>query len=113
MSLQSVTRPPLAGSYWLGTDDVPSGLPLPVSLAPRASTGIRGLVRPSETAFAPHPVPMGALRRVTTAACRAAVQGLRILLEWPQRDRERRQLMSLDDRVLRDIGLTRRDIQRL
>jgi uncharacterized protein YjiS (DUF1127 family) len=33
------------------------------------------------------------------------------LREWPQRARDRAQLASLDDRMLRDIGLTRADAE--
>lgn len=33
------------------------------------------------------------------------------LREWPRRIREREQLAALDDRMLRDIGLTRGDAE--
>jgi uncharacterized protein YjiS (DUF1127 family) len=35
-----------------------------------------------------------------------------IALEWCARDRERRSLIGLDDRMLRDLGLTRTDVHR-
>lgn len=33
-----------------------------------------------------------------------------LLLTWHARARQRRQLLALDDRMLRDIGLTRADV---
>lgn len=33
-------------------------------------------------------------------------------LAWTERTRERRQLGELDDRLLKDIGLTRSDVER-
>jgi uncharacterized protein YjiS (DUF1127 family) len=53
------------------------------------------------------PVPMfgGAVAAIGHAA--------RLLLEWQQRVSERRHFLSLDDRMLRDIGLSRGDIDRL
>jgi uncharacterized protein YjiS (DUF1127 family) len=35
-----------------------------------------------------------------------------ILLEWHERSRQRRQLLSLDDRLLKDIGISRVDAER-
>lgn len=32
------------------------------------------------------------------------------LIAWLQRDRDRRALMALDDRLLKDIGVSRRDV---
>ena len=32
------------------------------------------------------------------------------LLEWQGRERQRRQLMALDDRLLRDMGISRADV---
>ena len=47
---------------------------------------------------------------------RKAVRDLLELLEmvavWSQRSRERRQLMTLDDRMLQDIGVSRSDAWR-
>lgn len=37
---------------------------------------------------------------------------LDILLTWQERARERRRLLMLDDRLLRDIGLSRADVER-
>ena len=33
-------------------------------------------------------------------------------LSWAERARQRRQLLDLDDRLLRDVGLTRRQVDR-
>ena len=40
-----------------------------------------------------------------------AVRLLVRLLSWSDRLRQRRQLLSMDDHLLKDIGLTRADIQ--
>lgn len=40
-----------------------------------------------------------------------AVRLLERLLSWSDRLRQRRQLLSMDDHLLKDIGLTRADIQ--
>lgn len=42
----------------------------------------------------------------------SAARMLRHLLSWPDRVRQRRALMSLDDWMLKDIGLSRADIMR-
>ena len=34
-----------------------------------------------------------------------------ILLEWYERSRQRRQLLSLDDQLLKDIGISRADAE--
>jgi len=41
-----------------------------------------------------------------------AVAALRILAGWAERARQRRALLTLDDRMLADIGLTRADVRR-
>lgn len=41
-----------------------------------------------------------------------AVRLFTTLLEWQERARQRRQLPQLDDRMLRDIGLSRADVSR-
>ena len=46
------------------------------------------------------PEPLGAARRILTR-----------LREWRRRARDRAQLAALDDRMLRDIGLTRADAE--
>jgi len=48
-----------------------------------------------------------ARRRVPTNLCKA----FDVLLLWLQRRRERRMLGTLGDRMLKDIGLTRADIE--
>ena len=41
---------------------------------------------------------------------RALARAIDLLLVWQQRSRDRRQLESLSDHMLRDIGLTRADV---
>lgn len=41
-----------------------------------------------------------------------AVVALAATYDWQARQRERRQLASLDDAVLKDLGLTRVDVER-
>jgi uncharacterized protein YjiS (DUF1127 family) len=41
-----------------------------------------------------------------------ATKGLEILLAWQDRAAQRRALAELDDRLLKDIGLTRADVDR-
>ena len=41
---------------------------------------------------------------------RAVARAIDLLLVWQQRARDRRQLESLSDHMLRDIGLTRADV---
>jgi uncharacterized protein YjiS (DUF1127 family) len=40
-----------------------------------------------------------------------AVYAIMLILTWEQRVRERRALASLDDRLLRDIGISRADAE--
>lgn len=49
---------------------------------------------------APSATTIGVLIRATDA-----------LLGWLQRDRDRRALQALDDRLLRDIGISRGDVE--
>jgi uncharacterized protein YjiS (DUF1127 family) len=49
---------------------------------------------------APSATTIGVLVRATDA-----------LLGWLQRDRDRRALQALDDRLLRDIGVSRGDVE--
>ena len=42
---------------------------------------------------------------------RACVEGGRTLALWRERARQRRHLSELDDRLLRDIGLTRHQVR--
>jgi uncharacterized protein YjiS (DUF1127 family) len=41
-----------------------------------------------------------------------AVRLLATLFRWRERARQRRQLYALDDRMLKDIGITRVDVER-
>ena len=40
----------------------------------------------------------------------AAARGVRTLLTWQERDRQRRALAQLDARMLKDIGLSRAEV---
>ena len=48
--------------------------------------------------------------RQASSWSRAVSRAIDLLLIWQQRARDRRQLESLSDHVLRDIGLTRADV---
>ena len=50
-----------------------------------------------------------ARRRVGDLAMRL-LRAVDLLLTWRERARQRRQLRSLNDRMLRDIGITRADV---
>jgi uncharacterized protein YjiS (DUF1127 family) len=50
-------------------------------------------------------------RRVRYAPLGAAARVLATFREWRRRTRDRAQLAGLDDRMLRDIGLTRADAE--
>lgn len=52
-----------------------------------------------------------AVLRAARTGDRLAIAGGTILWRWQVRARERRQLASLSERMLRDIGLTRADIE--
>lgn len=43
---------------------------------------------------------------------RAAIRGVDLLCDWQARASERRVLRSLDDRMLRDIGVSWADVER-
>lgn len=66
-----------------------------------ATPGSRG--RPENA----RPSLLGALRGLTGALRDLLRAGFELLMEWQERSRQRHMLMSLDDRMLRDIGLTR------
>jgi uncharacterized protein YjiS (DUF1127 family) len=51
----------------------------------------------------------GSVRQARTWS-RAVARAIDLLLIWHQRSRDRRQLESLSDHMLRDIGLTRADV---
>lgn len=38
-------------------------------------------------------------------------RGLDLVVTWLQRDRDRRTLQALDDRLLRDMGISRADVE--
>lgn len=54
------------------------------------------------------------LRRASRSsrAARAISSTIETLLSWCERRRQRRDLASLNDQILRDVGLTRADIER-
>ena len=52
--------------------------------------------------------PLGRIRHVPRSAGSRAVATVR---EWRRRVRERAELAELDDRMLKDIGLTRADAE--
>lgn len=47
----------------------------------------------------------------TFSATRLAARLVRLLLRWQERASERHHLSGLDDRMLKDIGVTRADIE--
>lgn len=49
-------------------------------------------------------------REFTRALQRLTVRAFTTLLEWEERARQRHRLSGLDDRMLKDIGLTRADV---
>jgi uncharacterized protein YjiS (DUF1127 family) len=53
--------------------------------------------------------PRGFVRQARSWS-RAVGRAIDLLLIWQQRSRDRRQLESLSDHMLRDIGLTRADV---
>ena len=59
---------------------------------------------PSGGWFAPNAAPAARPRR------HWALQALDTLLEWRERAQQRHALARLDDRMLRDIGLSRADV---
>ena len=59
----------------------------------------------------PCTTPQGVGRRVAGPSLRQVLSLVRkILKQWGRRRRERAELARLDDRMLRDIGITRGDV---
>jgi len=57
-----------------------------------------------------HPENLGrGLSLVAARILKAAVWAADLVAEWQARSRSRRELMSLDDRTLQDIGMSRGD----
>ena len=56
--------------------------------------------------------PVAAPRDVLRRAWSGVVHFVATLSAWQERARQRRQLMELDDRLLRDIGVSRADVAR-
>lgn len=52
------------------------------------------------------PIPIGVFDRLR----RDAVELLRLLLVWQDRERQRHHLRGLDDRLLKDMGLSHADV---
>ena len=66
----------------------------------------------------PSPVPRAAERlpasRIDAGGLAGAVRGFLARIEaWCERDRQRRALALLDDRQLKDVGLSRADVERV
>jgi uncharacterized protein YjiS (DUF1127 family) len=55
--------------------------------------------------------PQAILRSLAIVAVRQTIRALAMLLYWHDVSRERRALLELDDRMLRDIGITRADAE--
>lgn len=53
------------------------------------------------------PTPIGNFGRLR----RAASSLFQVLLTWQERERQRRHLQGLDERMLKDIGLSRADVE--
>jgi uncharacterized protein YjiS (DUF1127 family) len=66
-------------------------------------------VSPSPEAAAPATASAALLLR--RVARRALAAGIERLLLWHELARQRRQLEMMDDRMLKDIGLTRADVE--
>lgn len=60
----------------------------------------------------PHPIGSGARSERRGGIAAIAVRLLAALIAWRDRFRQRRHLRRLDDRMLRDVGLTREDVRR-
>lgn len=58
-------------------------------------------------------VPMGprATAAFGAALARAVARGVEVMLEWHDRSVQRHHLMSLDDRALKDLGISRADAE--
>ena len=59
-----------------------------------------------------HPEPQAASRRLLRALVGALALPFEILLEWQARERQRQQLRELSDHLLKDLGLSRADIEK-
>jgi uncharacterized protein YjiS (DUF1127 family) len=60
-------------------------------------------------------LPIGgeaSLRGLGFASARQAKRVFAVLLQWQDVSRQRRALLGLDDRMLRDIGISRADAER-
>jgi uncharacterized protein YjiS (DUF1127 family) len=63
------------------------------------------------TGRVPRTAPQGVRRRVAGPSLRHVLSLVRYTLQqWGRRRRERAELARLDDRMLRDIGITRGDV---
>jgi uncharacterized protein YjiS (DUF1127 family) len=57
-------------------------------------------------------LPLAKIGGIVKAAVRVCGRALLCLEEWSARAQERRDLRSLDDRMLKDIGVSRSDAER-
>jgi len=63
------------------------------------------------TGRVPRTAPQGVRRRIAGHSLRHVLSLVRKMLQqWGRRRRERAELARLDDRMLRDIGITRGDV---
>ena len=86
--------------------------PLPISLfqEPVMSHVTTPYRRPRGDA---HPAPRPrAIRRFAAGAATALLRFVELVQAWQQRGRERRQLDYLGDHMLKDMGISRADIER-
>ena len=77
----------------------------------RSDVAIHSLSTSAATAAACSAGNMAARPSVTTQLGRRLRDMFDVVSTWGERARERRQLLSLDDHALRDIGLTRAEAE--
>lgn len=69
------------------------------------------MARIASPIFAPFVRIVAAVARVPGPA-EVAVAATNVLLNWTDRARQRHQLAQMDDRMLRDVGLSKTDVTR-
>jgi uncharacterized protein YjiS (DUF1127 family) len=112
MEAQSTAQPSLRNPYRSTSEDVSPVASSPAWPSAWSLIDAHDIGRSAKIVFAPDSASGGSLRRAIAAvrcATKWAARGLRL---WRQRMRDRQQILSFDDHLLRDVGLTRHDIQR-